>query len=499
MTERSYISTIWGLSPRLIEVETVTGGGADQLSIQDLHDSLKSNTLQASESDDSLESIDDDPLIESAGKEDLGDGKLVGITATLLDAQIAFKSDYTPAETGTATSADVNGTSLTDTAAGFVTNGVERGAVILNFDDRSVAEVLKVNSETQLDHRVLQNGLNDDWTSGDNYKIFNIVQKELNGGNAVGTDLIGDPLSPIFPSAFTQVIRTSSSSATLQEATEIQDQSFTDARIFIDKANGTAGTAYPIGTTTAPVNNYTDAALINAARGFAGRYLLKGAEVLSADDISGNDFLGTSLPNDSLALGGSTVAGTHFERLVVSGIGAGVFTGRDCILSGVSGFNGFLFGGAISGSLTLAAGEAHIVNAHAAAVAGSFVTIDVNGASTDIFMPGWEGDVHIVNHSNAGASTVINNRAGTITLEATCTSGSVLVNGIGRLVDNSGVGCTVTNDLVDPDTQDLIEASTVGNATVAPDGLSVTIYARDGTTVLRVLDVTADEKIRTIQ
>jgi len=499
MTERSYINTIWGLSPRLIEVETVTGGGADSLSVQDLHDTLKSNTLPAGEADDSLDSLDDEPLITSAGKEPLGDGKLVGITATLLDAQIAFKSDYTPAETGTATSADANGTSLTDTAAGFLTNGVERGAVIINFDDRSVAEVLKVNSDTHLEHRVLQNGSNNDWLSGDNYQIFNIVQKELNGGNAVGKDAVGDPLSPIFPSAFTQVIRTSSSSATLQELTEIQDQSYTDGRIFIDTVGGEAGTVHPIGTTTRPVSNHSDAFVINTSRSLPGRYLLKGASTLSSDDISGTDWLGTALPSDALDLGGSTTVSTAFEFLKLAGACSGSFTARDCVLDNISGFNGFLFGGAIAGTLTLAAGEAHIVNAHAAASAGNFVTIDVNGASTAIFMPGWEGDVHIVNHSHSGASTVVNNRAGTITLDATCTSGSVLVNGIGRLVDNSGVGCTVTNDLVDPDMVDLIEASTVGNATVAPDGLSVTIYARDGTTVLRVLDVTADQKIRTIQ
>lgn len=219
MTERDYVSTVWALSPRLIEVAAPAisggGGGSNEITIQDLHDSLKSNTLQASENDDSLESMDDDPLVDSEGKTNLGGGVSVGISATLLNAQIAFEANYTPEQSGTATSGDALGTSLTDTAALFVSNGVQRGAVIVNFADQSICEVLQVNSESQLDHRVLQQGLNNDWGIGDAYKIWNVVQKEVSGGNIVALDDLDAELTPIFPTAFTQVIRTSSTSATL--------------------------------------------------------------------------------------------------------------------------------------------------------------------------------------------------------------------------------------------------------------------------------------------
>ncbi len=227
MTERSYITTTWELSPRLVEVASPAssggGGGSDELLVQDLHDTLKSNTLQASEADDSLDNMDDDSIIDSEGKSDLGGGLTVGITAKLLDAQIAFEANYTPEQSGTATSIDVAGISLTDTAALFITNGVTRGAVIVNFTDRSICEVLQVNSETQIDHRVLQEGIANDWASGDFYKIWNVVQKEVSGGNVTAIDALEAELNPIFPTAFTQVVRTSSTSAALVDG-DISEQ-----------------------------------------------------------------------------------------------------------------------------------------------------------------------------------------------------------------------------------------------------------------------------------
>ena len=68
MTEQSYITANRALSPRLLEVEEVGLGGSDNLFVQDLHDSVNSNTLPVGDPDDSLDNMDDDFLISSAGK-----------------------------------------------------------------------------------------------------------------------------------------------------------------------------------------------------------------------------------------------------------------------------------------------------------------------------------------------------------------------------------------------------------------------------------------------
>jgi hypothetical protein len=171
-----------------------------------LHDTLNSNTLPAGDPDDSLDNMDDDYLLESEGKAQLGGSLETGITTILQNAQLAFEGNYTPAELGTATSADSNGTTLTDTSAQFETNGVTRGAVLLNWDDRSATEVLRVVDENTVEHRPLKGGNNNDWEIGDAYSVYNVIQKLVSDGNLVAVDGVGDPLDAIFPTFCTQVV-----------------------------------------------------------------------------------------------------------------------------------------------------------------------------------------------------------------------------------------------------------------------------------------------------
>lgn len=215
MAERNDITVFWSLSPRIIQIDAPSA----EITIQDLHDTLRSMTEQAGEG--FIDNLDDDFIIDSAGKEDLGGGVQVGITSTLQNAQLTFEPRTTPVETGTATSADANGIVLNDNTAQFITNGVTRGSFIVNFDDRSIATVISVNSETQLVHTPLLAGVADDWGIGDNYSVWNIVQCEISGGNLVAVDTNGDIMDSIYPSAFTQVLRSLSSATTLVNADNI--------------------------------------------------------------------------------------------------------------------------------------------------------------------------------------------------------------------------------------------------------------------------------------
>ena len=71
--------------------------------------------------------------------------------------------------TGTITTAGT--TTLTDSAATFVTDGIGPGDRIENTTDSSFARVVTVDSETQLTTSTLRNGTLNVWTSADAYKI----------------------------------------------------------------------------------------------------------------------------------------------------------------------------------------------------------------------------------------------------------------------------------------------------------------------------------------
>jgi hypothetical protein len=205
MAERSDLTVEWTRSPRIITVAAPSVA----LTMQDLVDTCKGVLEQ------SWEGLDQPALHSSGGKQDLGGGVAVGITVTLLNAQIAFEARNLSISLGTATS-DQSGTVLTDLSATFITDGVSVGDVVLNFSDLSSATVVEVLSQTQLSTYQLRDGTTNTWHTGDNYKVYQIAQCSISGGNLVAVDSNGTSINPITPTAFTQVQLANSSSATLQ-------------------------------------------------------------------------------------------------------------------------------------------------------------------------------------------------------------------------------------------------------------------------------------------
>lgn len=81
MTVRNDLTVDWEASPRIITVASPS----TEVTIQDLVDTLR--TLEAG-----FNAMDDPFIIAAAGKEELGGGVLVGITATLQNALLAFEA-----------------------------------------------------------------------------------------------------------------------------------------------------------------------------------------------------------------------------------------------------------------------------------------------------------------------------------------------------------------------------------------------------------------------
>ena len=77
--------------------------------------------------------------------------------------------------TGSATTADVTGRTLTDSGASFVTGDVVKpGDLIRNTTDGSWAHVITVDSNTQITHTPLQGGAENDWDTSDAYSFNNL-------------------------------------------------------------------------------------------------------------------------------------------------------------------------------------------------------------------------------------------------------------------------------------------------------------------------------------
>ena len=208
MSIRDDVQVDWEKDPRIIKVLAPSV----EMAMQDLFDTARSIEHTP---DPDWDVFSYPSLLNSAGKEDLGGGVLVGITLSLLNAQIAFEARTTSVSSGVITTGDPNGITLHDSAADFIADGVEPGAVIINFTDGSVASVIKVENQYEILHEPLNDGVSDDWQIGDAYKIWNWTLCELAGGNAVSTDELDAQIDVLLPRFGVSYVRTSSSSATL--------------------------------------------------------------------------------------------------------------------------------------------------------------------------------------------------------------------------------------------------------------------------------------------
>lgn len=208
MTIRTDVNINTGVSPRIITVEAPS----TEITIQDLHDTLRS--LEATSI-----YMDDPPFIDTAGLENLGGTLSVGLTSTLQNMQLQFEGRTTALETGTCTSDDSTGQSLTASGGLFVTKLVARGDIVFNSTTAAMATVLSVTSETNLTSQLLSGGSRATWLNTDTYAIYQNVQCTVLGGNLVAVDEAGSPIPAILGSANTDTILALSSSATAIEAT----------------------------------------------------------------------------------------------------------------------------------------------------------------------------------------------------------------------------------------------------------------------------------------
>lgn len=184
-----------------------------EVSVQDLID-----TVAAQQADlDNLIYAAINPVL-NGGKQDLGGGLFVGLTTSLSNARISFDARKLSTAQGAVTTGDINGVTLNDASATFISDGIEPGAWVVNVTDASICSVIRVNSETQIITDGLADGTDDQWGIGDVYKIFNVEQGEVSEGNAVSTDYQGNPIKAILPTAGIQVIRSLDVSAALLDA-----------------------------------------------------------------------------------------------------------------------------------------------------------------------------------------------------------------------------------------------------------------------------------------
>ena len=485
MTTRTDVEVEWNANPRVAEVDAPS----TEINMQDIVDTLR--VLE-----DDFRGMSEKKLINASGKEDLGGGVKVGITVALQNLLLAFAGRTTPAETGTVTTVlpqvNANTYRFEDTAADFISAGVQRGSLLINFADKSVADVVQVESATVLRTKLLQAGTTDTYTAGDDYKIWNIVQVNAQGGNLVAVDELQATISPILPTAFTQVILTSSSSATLQEQEDIQFASF-NLGVYVDPAspNSSPTLVYPSGTRRQPAQSMTQALAIAEERGLPNIYLGVGNfTVPIGPDFSRYRFVGESANLTQLDIpAAATVTNCEYQDMYITGTLDNDGLIERCVVGNISLFSGFLYLNGLVGPITLGNGsQASILDCFSLVAGGGpgqTPIIDMGGSGQALALRNFNGGITLTNKTGTDACSVDMN-SGQVVIDDTCaTGGDITLRGTAKWTNrDTYAGTNVKDELVDGEQLVIMRKIMRNRMETNPTTGEMTIYDDDGVTPL---------------
>lgn len=248
-------------------------------------------------------------------------------------------------------------------------------------------------------------------------------------------------------------------SAGLTYSKQVEDQSFGDDRVWIDVSAGQAGTSFPLGTPGQPVNNLSDALTIISVRTLPRRLHLRGTLTTAlGSDLSGFDIQGASAKLAALQFAtGTNTANMVVRACDISGTSNGPITATEVsAFTALGGFEGKMVGGGLAtGTITLGDTDAdkkvEFIACHSRVSGMNTPTIDCNGVlNLELNVRGYHGGLRLTNVNDASMSVSIDGDSLRITLDSTCTAGTIVIGGTGRCTDLSGPGCSVdTTSLVE--------------------------------------------------
>jgi hypothetical protein len=270
---------------------------------------------------------------------------------------------------------------------------------------------------------------------------------QLEGPNAASPTF----QNPIAPATFVTVTKTSSASATQSENEDIQYASYQNA-VWFDQANGVPGTSFPIGTPRLPVNNAADAVSIAASRGFKIVQIRGDLTLGASATFAGFRFIGESTTQTTLTIEpAANVSACSFENAVVTGTLDGDSVLQRCIIQDLNYIEGEVIECLLEeGTITLGGTtEAHFLECWSGVPGTNTPVIDMGGDGPALALRGYSGGIRLQNKSGADPVS-IDLESGQIILDNTITNGTIVVRGVGKLIDNS-VGADVdSSGLIQP-------------------------------------------------
>ena len=209
-------------------------------------------------------------------------------------------------------------------------------------------------------------------------------------------------------------------------------------KVWVDTANGHAGTAYPIGTQFYPAKTLADALTIAAIYGFNKIHIV--GSVTLASPVDDYIFEGENNAISSIALNNISSNRCTFRDVELSGqMNSTEVYATGCSLSNVIDFVGTMERCSIIDSIKKKAGSGITgANCNIFATSGVLGTIDFQNSSGSMAMVNFTGWSELKNFNNTAGVLFISGNTVNMTLGTTVQKGTIVLTGGGNLSESTG-------------------------------------------------------------
>ncbi len=227
----------------------------------------------------------------------------------------------------------------------------------------------------------------------------------------------------------------------------LNDGLFNNSMVYANDTTGTTSTVWPYGTPTKPTDTIANAKTIADAN-LITRIHLKGGFNLAAD-MEGYSFYGNGNydSGDILNISGYSIERSTFQSIIISGANGGdagvndQVRYLDCYTLAHTNINGAILEGAIDGACSIIdTGRLWARNCYFGLSVSCTLTLQ---APTKCVIEN-PGGVLALAGMDGGDCEIYACKGFPLTINSSCTAGTIIVYGDATVVDNSGAGCSVT-------------------------------------------------------
>lgn len=250
-------------------------------------------------------------------------------------------------------------------------------------------------------------------------------------------------------------------------------------KVFIDTVGGTSSTAFPYGTREHPVNNLDDALTIAAAHNFDTVHIIGSLTVSGSYVLDGYTFTSDRSIGNTINMVEANTGNSYYDNLTIGGTFNGRVRLTYCFVNDVYNFSGGMRYCGSGGDVQFDSTDTslnYIANHDTFLISGSdYSTIDLNGADAMFYVQQSQGN-YLFSNKTSESLLYIGLHFGTVIIDSTCVSGTIVIEGEVGVTDNSGPNCNVvySNTLTTSNiTESVWSATTSGYPTTGTLGYDI--------------------------